>query len=58
MKVWEMFKSVFSESCTEYLARFYLNKYQIHTIGKMWDTLFTKLMSGEVRMEYNKEGSK
>ena len=58
MNAREMFKSVFTESCTEYLARFYLNKYQIHTIGKMWDTVFTKLMSREVRMEYNKEGSK
>ena len=57
MKAWEMFKSVFSESYPEHLARFYFNKYQICTLGKLRDKLLLKLMSGEVRMEYNKEGS-
>ena len=52
MKAWEMFKSVFSESCTEYLARFYLNKYQICTIEKLRDTLFPKLVGREVWVKY------
>ena len=52
MKAWERFKSVFSLRCPEHLARFYLNKYQIRTIGKLWDTLLPKLMSREVRVQY------
>jgi hypothetical protein len=52
MKVRERFKSVFSESCHGYLARFYLNKYQIRTSGKLGDMLLPKLMSGEVKVEY------
>lgn len=58
MKAWEMVKLVFSERCYGYLARFYLNKYQIRTSGKLRDTLLPKLMSGEVRVKYNKEESK
>ena len=53
MKGWEMFKSVFSVSCYECLARFYLKKHQIRTIEKLWDTLLPKLMSSEVRVQYN-----
>ena len=52
MIAWEMFKSVFSESCPEHLARPHLNKYQIHTLDKLRDTLLPKLMGGEVRVEY------
>ena len=51
MKAGDMFKSVFSESCSECLARFYLNKCQIHTIGKLEGMLLPKLMSGAVEDE-------
>ena len=52
MKAWEMFKSVFSESCPQHLARPHLNKYQIHTIEKLRDTLLPKLIRVAVRDEW------
>ena len=50
MKAWEMFKSVFSENCPEYLTRPDYDKYQICTLEKWQDTLLLKLMGGEVRV--------
>ncbi len=35
--------------------RIYLNQTQIHTLEKLRDTLLPKLMSGEVRVEYEEE---
>ena len=51
MKAWEMFKSVFSESCSECLARPDYDKYQICTLEKRRGTLLPKLIGGEVKLK-------
>ena len=43
----------FDNSVSVYFEKMFLNKSQIQTLEKLRDTLLPKLMSGEVRVEYN-----
>ncbi len=43
---------LFDQSVSSYLKKIFLNKSQILTLEKLRDTIMPKLMSGEVRIEY------
>ena len=43
----------FDNSVSVYFEKMFLNKSQIQTFEKLRDTLLPKLMSGEVRVEYD-----
>jgi len=42
----------FEQSVSQYFKKMFLNKSQIRTLEKLRDTLLPKIMSGEVRVEY------
>jgi type I restriction enzyme S subunit len=47
----------FEQSVSPYFKKMFLNKSQICTLEKLRDALLPKLMSGEVRVQYNKEAT-